>query len=573
MRTDGIIVNILVRAFSFVMAVITVLCGIGIVTSYGNYKEQCSTSDSVNYMVDNVSTVPCIYYDSLHKLIKIENGMRYTEDSRVIPSCNEFNIADGHSARPYYFSGVKSGRSGLYNSANDDIINNLKRIEGIDNISYGYYETTRSFTWDNMNINITVNGEGRETEGGSSENRKYVFAGEYVDIDKEIFDILNEYAGGKLDFNALKEGTQSVVFLDADNNGEYDDTMKDGVTLNLNNYYMGNPFYNIKSFYMDKYTVACNKFFTDLISEYRYRIDSKDIYEYIGDNISREQIIETIDEYLRHTYDDPTDYYNMYLNTDDFDQDYYEYRKASYDLYMAYKRGEVSKEELFENHSCKGEVLGSWYSKYTYYSLLEPAASTNVAKVIILTDEIRDKLKYYVPEFGQYTIIGSTQLLQKALDNQNNVMKKYLFLDELPDYVTLKLRPNQFNIRYNLKSSFAATDNVVCSYLKTAGFDTISYSEEKNLLRQRTIESLMSYGVTAFATIIIYMIVSMIIVKNRLEKYRSRLKLLSDTGAEKEQLVKICMYECIRESLWFIVLMPLELLICLVIVKKFINRI
>lgn len=573
MRTDGIIVNILVRAFSFVMAVITVLCGIGIVTSYGNYKEQCSTSDSVNYMVDNVSTVPCIYYDSLHKLIKIENGMRYTEDSRVIPGCNEFNIADGHSARPYYFSGVKSGRSGLYNSANDDIINNLKRIEGIDNISYGYYETTRSFTWDNMNINITVNGEGRETEGGSSENRKYVFAGEYVDIDKEIFDILNEYAGGKLDFNALKEGTQSVVFLDADNNGEYDDTMKDGVTLNLNNYYMGNPFYNIKSFYMDKYTVACNKFFTDLISEYRYRIDSKDIYEYIGDNISREQIIETIDEYLRHTYDDPTDYYNMYLNTDDFDQDYYEYRKASYDLYMAYKRGEVSKEELFENHSCKGEVLGSWYSKYTYYSLLEPAASTNVAKVIILTDEIRDKLKYYVPEFGQYTIIGSTQLLQKALDNQNNVMKKYLFLDELPDYVTLKLRPNQFNIRYNLKSSFAATDNVVCSYLKTAGFDTISYSEEKNLLRQRTIESLMSYGVTAFATIIIYMIVSMIIVKNRLEKYRSRLKLLSDTGAEKEQLVKICMYECIRESLWFIVLMPLELLICLVIVKKFINRI
>lgn len=573
MRTNGIIVNILVRAFSFVMAVITVLCGIGIVTSYGNYKEQCSTSDSVNYMVDNVSTVPCIYYDSLHKLIKIENGMRYTEDSRVIPSCNEFNIADGHSARPYYFSGVKSGRSGLYNSANDDIINNLKRIEGIDNISYGYYETTRSFTWDNMNINITVNGEGRETEGGSSENRKYVFAGEYVDIDKEIFDILNEYAGGKLDFNALKEGTQSVVFLDADNNGEYDDTMKDGVTLNLNNYYMGNPFYNIKSFYMDKYTVACNKFFTDLISEYRYRIDSKDIYEYIGDNISREQIIETIDEYLRHTYDDPTDYYNMYLNTDDFDQDYYEYRKASYDLYMAYKRGEVSKEELFENHSCKGEVLGSWYSKYTYYSLLEPAASTNVAKVIILTDEIRDKLKYYVPEFGQYTIIGSTQLLQKALDNQNNVMKKYLFLDELPDYVTLKLRPNQFNIRYNLKSSFAATDNVVCSYLKTAGFDTISYSEEKNLLRQRTIESLMSYGVTAFATIIIYMIVSMIIVKNRLEKYRSRLKLLSDTGAEKEQLVKICMYECIRESLWFIVLMPLELLICLVIVKKFINRI
>lgn len=122
MRTNGIIVNILVRVFSFVMAVITVLCGIGIVTSYGNYKEQCSTPDCVNYMVDNVSTVPCIYYDSLHELIKIENGIRYTENSRVIPGCNEFNIADGHSARAYYFSGFKSGKSGIYNSANDDII-------------------------------------------------------------------------------------------------------------------------------------------------------------------------------------------------------------------------------------------------------------------------------------------------------------------------------------------------------------------------------------------------------------------------------------------------------------------
>ena len=82
----------------------------------------------------------------------------------------------------------------------------------------------------------------------------------------------------------------------------------------------------------------------------------------------------------------------------------------------------------------------------------------------------------------------------------------------------------------------------------------------------------MSYGLTAFAAIIIYMIVSMIIVKNRLEKYRSRLKLLSDTGAEKEQLVKICIYECIRESLWFIVLMPLELLICWCMIRRFVNR-
>ena len=65
MRTNGIIVNILVRVFSFVMAVITVLCGIGIVTSYGNYKEQSSTPDCVNYMVDNVSSIPSICFKLL----------------------------------------------------------------------------------------------------------------------------------------------------------------------------------------------------------------------------------------------------------------------------------------------------------------------------------------------------------------------------------------------------------------------------------------------------------------------------------------------------------------------------
>ena len=55
---------------------------------------------------------PCIYYDSLHELIKIENGIRYTENSRVIPGCNEFNIADGHSARAYYFQDLNQEKAG-----------------------------------------------------------------------------------------------------------------------------------------------------------------------------------------------------------------------------------------------------------------------------------------------------------------------------------------------------------------------------------------------------------------------------------------------------------------------------
>ena len=47
---------------------------------------------------------------------------------------------------------------------------------------------------------------------------------------------------------------------------------------------------------------------------------------------------------------------------------------------------------------------------------------------------------------------------------------------------------------------------------------------------------------------------------------------LINTGAERDKIVMICMYECIWQSMWFIVLMPLELLICLVMVRRFVKQ-
>ena len=82
----------------------------------------------------------------------------------------------------------------------------------------------------------------------------------------------------------------------------------------------------------------------------------------------------------------------------------------------------------------------------------------------------------------------------------------------------------------------------------------------------------MTYGITGIAAIIIYLIVSAIVLKGRLERYQTRLKLLTNTGAEKEKLIKICMNECIRESWWFILLMPVNLMICLVTIKRFIYK-
>ena len=63
-----------------------------------------------------------------------------------------------------------------------------------------------------------------------------------------------------------------------------------------------------------------------------------------------------------------------------------------------------------------------------------------------LSDEIKDRLKEYIPEFGQYTMIASTKLLQRELDNQNQVLKDYFQMDVLPDELSLDMSYNQIRL-------------------------------------------------------------------------------------------------------------------------------
>ena len=177
-----------------------------------------------------------------------------------------------------------------------------------------------------------------------------------------------------------------------------------------------------------------------------------------------------------------------------------------------------------------------------------------MAAVIYITDENRDEInaafKEYIPEFGQFTMISTTALLQEALDNQNENIKQYFLLDELPDELTLKLKYNQVNIRYGIDSALVSTGNIVSSYLGQSGFSYKSYSEEKDLLKQKTIETMMLYGISLLAAVFVVIAVSVLIVKNRCEKYESRLRIIKRTGAKDTVLVRICMLECVREAIW-----------------------
>lgn len=558
MKSHGAVQNIMIRVFSLVMAVITLICVINTVMAFSEYKRCSDSPDIVAYKTDNVPTQNVLFCQSLplYEEIELEDGRILTKMTissvDMEPGTWNAEAYDSFHIRKYYFNDVRYGDSYIFNGISEDIDESINKLPGVEDMSYGYYDTQRSFTWHGINMDNI--GRGAELGNGSAEtqrNGNYIYAAEYVDPDMDIYDILNEYAEGELDYQAFSDGSQAVMFLDSNYKGIYDDSMKDGIILNLQNYddsyyYMKNDFEN-----KNEYAFAYEKLIHETVGE--YSSDPYDFFwrKYIARNIPRELILE-----MTEGINIRIPSFLSYLSED----------------YYSYIRGDITTEQFLTDDFWGNKVSNEWNYRYDIKSKLIPAASTNVVKVIKVTDEVKDKLKYYVPQFGQYTLVASTKLAEKAVDSQNELNREYLFLDELPDYARLKMKPNQINIRYNLNSAFSATDNIVTSYLQEAGFSYISYSEEKNQLRQKTIEGVMFFGLTGIASVIIYLIVSAIVVKNRMAGYKDRLQLLSNSGADADKLIKICMYECIRESLWFVVLMPLELIISYCVIRVFLKR-
>ena len=112
-------------------------------------------------------------------------------------------------------------------------------------------------------------------------------------------------------------------------------------------------------------------------------------------------------------------------------------------------------------------------------------------------------------------MLASDELGKKALDTQNNILKDYLMLDELPEEINLSMKYNQINITYGLDSIYNGTANVVASYLGQAGYAYNSYSHDKDLIKSNTIEAYILYGFTGITAFLVYMIVSLIILKKQ----------------------------------------------------------
>ena len=181
---------------------------------------------------------------------------------------------------------------------------------------------------------------------------------------------------------------------------------------------------------------------------------------------------------------------------------------------------------------------------------------------------MKEMLKEYVPEFGQYTMIASLNLANKAMDTQNEIIKNYFQLDELPDEIKLKPVYNQIKLRYSLNSLYSGTVNAVNSYMEQLGWGYHSYSEEKDAMKSDTVETIILYGFTAFIAASVYIMISIMVLNSRINQYKPVMQLLRRSGADKSVVFNILMRDCIWQNLYCIILMPVMLLIEAIIIRK-----
>lgn len=595
MLRQGIVQSICIRLFSLAMMIIMIICIVNSVRTYADYKISSQKSDIIAFyrQDNNAEYIICNAENDVQ--LEYEAGktldlFKYIKDcySNAINNVSWEMYSDAYKSRISDDDGISFSKRNLkYNIKNADAlmykdidestIEYVRGITGVDDISYGYFETARVWTWntmdynkmgipyyvdidDNKNIhskninskNINSKNSDSNNASYSSEqiNPKYLFATEYVEADSRVYDVLADITGkDEIDIQAFKDGRQVVIFLDKNPEGVYDDTITKGTDIGLMCYKAYPENYGIDKDYASSYYMAIYSYMRDkgIVTDDFNKINSEYFHSLISDN-KQDKLKQMTELFEKNNVKFLDDFYTYWA--DKGEEQFYQYVDSYLDINIADEKLRV----------------------YDYSSDYVPAATAEVAKVIYVDDELKDKLKEYIPEFGQYTMLASDELGKKALDTQNNILKDYLMLDELPEEINLSMKYNQINITYGLDSIYNGTANAVASYLGQAGYAYNSYSHDKDLIKSNTIEAYILYGFTGITAFLVYMIVSLIILKNRFFQFSDRIKILRNTGASKDIIFDMYMKQSIREMLWCIMLMPLMIILDIICIKRYIRN-
>lgn len=588
---QGIVQSICIRLFSLAMMIIMIICIVNSVRTYADYKISSQKSDVIAFYKqdNNAEYIICNAENDVQ--LEYEAGktldlFKYIKDcySNAINNVSWEMYSDAYKSRTSDDGGISFSKRNLkYNIKNADAlmykdidestIEYVRGITGVDDISYGYFETARVWTWNTMDYNKmgipyyvdiddnknsnskNINSKNSDSNNASysSEqiNPKYLFATEYVEADSRVYDVLADITGkDEIDIQAFKDGRQVVIFLDKNPEGVYDDTITKGTDIGLMCYkaYPENYGYIDKD-YASSYYMAIYSYMHDkgIVTDDFNKINSEYFHSLISDN-KQDKLKQMTELFEKNNVKFLDDFYAYWA--DKGEEQFYQYVDSYLDINIADEKLRV----------------------YDYSSDYVPAAAAEVVKVIYVDDEVKDKLKEYIPEFGQYTMLASDELGKKALDTQNNILKDYLMLDELPEEINLSMKYNQINVSYGLDSIYNGTANAVASYLGQAGYAYNSYSHDKDLIKSNTIEAYILYGFTGITAFLVYMIVSLIILKNRFFQFSDRIKILRNTGASKDIIFDMYMKQSIREMLWCIMLMPLMIILDIICIKRYIRN-
>lgn len=586
MLGQGIVQSICIRLFSLAMMIIMIICIVNSVRTYADYKISSQKSDVIAFYKqdNNAEYIICNAENDVQ--LEYEAGktldlFKYIKDcySNAINNVSWEMYSDAYKSRTsdegeISFSkrnlkyNIKNADALMYKDIDESTIEYVRGITGVDDISYGYFETARVWTWntmdynkmgipyyvdidDNKNINSKNINSNNASYSSEQINPKYLFATEYVEADSRVYDVLADITGkDEIDIQAFKDGRQVVIFLDKNPEGVYDDTITKGTDIGLMCYKAYPEYYGyIDKDYASSYYMAIYSYMHDkgIVTDDFNKINSEYFHSLIADN-EQDKLKQLTELFEKNNVKFLDDFYTYWA--DKGEEQFYQYVDSYLDINIADEKLKV----------------------YDYSSDYVPAAAAEVAKVIYVDDEVKDKLKEYIPEFGQYTMLASDELGKKALDTQNNILKDYLMLDELPEEINLSMKYNQINITYGLDSIYNGTANVVASYLGQAGYAYNSYSHDKDLIKSNTIEAYILYGFTGITAFLVYMIVSLIILKNRFFQFSDRIKILRNTGANKDIIFDMYMKQSIREMLWCIMLMPLMIILNIICIKRYIRN-
>ncbi len=187
---------------------------------------------------------------------------------------------------------------------------------------------------------------------------------------------------------------------------------------------------------------------------------------------------------------------------------------------------------------------------FRYRQHMEVNQAPLVAGVVYVDADVESDMEGFITEFGYYNAVASTELARKLLDNDGRLYGAV---------VPVPLTYNRFVIEYTDEHALFATENIVKAYCDSQNIIYEDKTDGKNSLRTKLINAILQNMVTIVLCIVLVIAVSILFATIRFDDKKDSIRRLKNMGMDNEQLVQVCMYGAVSESVCCIMLTPVIL--------------